>query len=130
EKVSESPVPVLKTNESQDHFFIADNTFAVVGSDRIYTELTNIDGFRLSKNALIFIEEEKQLTGDFLKANDLPIIAYDKQELDLKINAIEDTKFIFPSEALGYSPDKSGWWKRESSDLISWRDFLQQKYGL
>ena len=38
--------------------------------------------------------------------------------------------FVFPAGNLNYSLDDSGWWKREGSDIISWRGFLQDKYSL
>ena len=37
--------------------------------------------------------------------------------------------FIFPSDFLGFSPNETGWWKRESKDYIWLRNFLQEKYA-
>ncbi|MDP3758394.1 MAG: hypothetical protein Q8Q86_01625, partial [Candidatus Daviesbacteria bacterium] len=36
-----------------------------------------------------------------------------------------------PAKNLGFDPDiLSGWWKREAVDLVWWRSFLQEKYGI
>ena len=142
-KISDPPVPVLKVKNSQDHFFIANNTFLVVGSDRIYNDLARIEGFKLSNNALIFAEEQPAV-GNTCKDRPCTVILYDKKEADFAANFIDQSNFIFPSQNLNFDPSISservgwpasrsfsgGWWKREAADLIWWRNFLQQKYGI
>jgi len=126
DKVSSYPINIWKTNQAEDHFFITNNTYYILGSDRIYTELVNLPGFKLSNNALVFLEEGNEV-------NKLPsnkIILFDKKAVDLSAAVLPREKYISLAEGLPSSPDSSGWWKREAGDLIWWRDFLQQKYGI
>ncbi|MBU0570307.1 hypothetical protein KKB40_06070, partial [Patescibacteria group bacterium] len=134
ERVSEPPVAVLKTKKSQDHFFVSPNTWLVIGSDRIYSDFIKIPNFKFADNALIFAEEQPEL-GKILEDNpQIEILLYDKKPTDLMASFIDQDSFIFPAEQLDYSPSagsgSSSWWKREASDLIWWRDFLQTKYGI
>ena len=57
-------------------------------------------------------------------------ILHDKNRLDYWASLVSPELFIYPAKNLGLSPDDSGWWKREGSDVISWRGFLQSKYTL
>lgn len=129
-RISEPPVPVLKTKKSQDHFFIALNTYLVVGSDRIYWDLMKIKNFSLSKNALVFAEEQSGLGNNLVDTEQVKILLYDKQALDLAVTLIDKENFIFPAQNLDFDPDDTGWWKREAADLVWWKNFLQQKYGM
>ncbi len=61
---------------------------------------------------------------------DARVILYDKEPIDLAASLISENKFIFPAVQLDFDPNKTGLWKREAFDLISWRAFLQEKYGL
>jgi len=152
-KLTEPPLSLLKTKNSQDKFFIADNTFLVVGSDGIYNELVKIDNFKLSKNALIFAEE-KPATSTLCEEIPCRILLYEKGKIDLAASFIDQSDFIFPAKNLGFSPkialgtswlSKSffsdntgrtdtpslgGWWKRETSDFVWFRNFLHEKYGI
>jgi len=140
-KISDPPVPVLKVKNSKDHFFIADNTFLVVGSDGIYNNLAKIQDFNLSKNALIFAEEKPGLSDACNKAS-CKAILFDKNKIDFAATFIDKSRFVFPAQKLGFDPDESGWpasnalrsnagwWKRETSDFLWLRNFLQTKYGL
>lgn len=129
-KMEESPIPLFKVREYQDRFFITPNVWWVIGSDNLLNEATKSAKLKLSKNALIFAEEYPGLTK---RLNELPnakIVLNNKTEIDLAANFISPTNLIFPSKNLNFDPDKSGWWKREATDLISWRSFLQGKYNI
>ncbi len=120
-------VPIIKTKESTDHFFIAPNHFFVVGSDEIYNGLVKVPGFDLSKNAITFVEEKNvSEVSHFPNPN---IILYKKDLLDLTFSMMQ-TELIFPANQLQHNPNETGWWKREAGDLIPWRAFLQEKYGI
>jgi len=132
-RVSDPPVPLLKVKEAQDHFFITNNTYLVIGSDKIYNDLVRIEGFKLSNNALIFAEEQPAV-GNTCKDRPCTVILYDKNEIDYAATFIDKSNFIFPAGQLEFSPSansgSSGWWKRETLDLLWWRNFLQEKYGI
>ena len=130
EKVlQDSPVKVFKTKRHQDRFFVAQNTWWVIGSDDIYSDLEELDGFNLSDNAMIFAEERPGLMEKIDQIPSARIILNRKTEIDLAASLIGKSDIIFPAELLDFSPNESGWWKRETEDLVAWRGFLQQKYG-
>ena len=125
-----SPIPLLKTGQHQDRFFITPNTWWVVGSDNIYNEATTSAKLKLSKNALIFAEE---YPGMGTKLNDFPeakVVLNSKTKLDLAAGFLNQKDLLFPAKNLDFAPNESGWWKREVADLIQWRSFLQEKYGI
>ena len=132
--ISEPPVALLKTKGSQDRFFVTENTWYVVGSDRVYLDLLQKTNLKLSNNAFIFAEEKVNL-GKLLEGNpDIKILIFDKSEIDLAATMIDKKDLIFPSEGLDFDPSENseslGWWKRETEDFVWWRDFLQQKYEI
>ena len=133
QKISDSPVPVFETKKSEDRFFLSKNTYFVVGSDSIYQNIYSL-GAKFSDNALVFAEENPELLNQIEKVSQAKIILYDKTITDLLISLTDKSKFIFPGSKLDFSPStgsgSSSWWKRETSDLVWWRDFLQQKYGI
>lgn len=53
-----------------------------------------------------------------------------KKELDLIAGFAQSENITFPARNLDFNPGDNGWWKKETVDLVSWRDFLQTKYGL
>ena len=129
QKISDLPIPVFETKKSEDKFFLSQNTYFIIGSDSIYQNIYSL-GAKFSDNALIFAEENQGLVNQIEKIPQAKIILYDKTITDLLISFVNKDKFIFPSASLDLSPNQTGWWKRETSDLVWWRDFLQQKYGI
>ncbi len=129
EKVSNAPVPVFKTENSQERFFLSKNTYFIVGSDKIYQDIKNLGG-KFSSNALIFAEENPGLINKIDKIGGAKIILFDKTEEDLVASFFNSKEFIYPASGLSSSPNETGWWKRGGSDIVWWRDFLQTKYGI
>lgn len=129
-KVNDSPVPLLKTNNHQDKFFITPNIWWVIGSDSLYNDATKSAKLKLSKNALIFADEYPEMGKGIDKVTGAKIVLNNKTDLDLVASFINSADIFFPASNLHTEPDKSGWWKRDGSDLIKWRDFLQTKYGI
>lgn len=129
-KLDDSSIPLLKTSNHQDRFFITPNTWWIIGSDDIYSEATKSANLKLAKNALIFAEEKPGLGQRIDELPDVKILLNHKTILDLAAGFINSKDLIFPARKLNYQPDKSGWWKREAADLIAWRSFLQEKYGI
>ena len=129
-RISDPPIAVLQTKKTQDHIFLSDNSFYVVGSDRIYWDLMEIPDFDLSNNALVFAEEKAGMIND-IDPNS-KVILYEKSDTDLLMSMVNENEFYFPAKDLGREPSDnvSGLWKRETSDLIWWRDFLQSKYEI
>lgn len=129
-KVENSPVTLFKTKDHQDKFFIPSNIWWVIGSDTIYNESTKSANLALSKNALIFAEEHAGLSSRLDELPEAKIILNNKTNVDLAANFINPKDLVFPARDLDFEPNKSGWWKREAVDLIRWREFLKDKYGV
>jgi len=123
-------IPVLKTQEHQDKFFLASNLWWVIGSDSIYQESTKSANLKLSNNALVFTEEIAGLGKRLEEFTEAKIVLNNKSLNDLAAIFINSTDLTFPAQKLDFNPDKSGWWKREAIDLMWWRNFLQSKYGI
>ncbi len=119
-------IPVLKTKSHQDRFFLASSTSFVLGPD----EDMYLTGVSLSQNALIFSQEQAGLTRKILSYPFAKIYTGNQTQTDLIASLAFPRDYIFPSRLLQPSPDSSGWWKRDTADLIKWRDFLQQKYQI
>jgi len=130
EKVEDLPIPLFKVREHQDRFFITSNVWWAIGSDNLLNEATKSARLKLFKNALIFAEEYPGLSTRLDELPNAKIILNNKTDLDLAANFISPTNLIFPATKLNFDPDESGWWKREAADLIRWRSFLQEKYGI
>ena len=117
---------ILKTREHEDLFFLTQEPWFVIGSDEIYGQVPK-ESFKQS--SFIFLEEglldEKILTGD-----DARIVAYQKNLTDVAAFFLGRDYFLFPSRTLDFSPDGSGWWKRETGDFLTWRSFLESKYKI
>lgn len=130
ESLSEPPVALLKTSQDAKRFFLSKNTIYVVGSDRIYNEIIQIPNFDLTQTSLIFGEERPNQLPEALENDDIKILAYESDRFEVIMSFVPEQYFIFPANQLDFAPNESGWWKREAADLINWRDFLQQKYGI
>lgn len=129
-KIESSPIPLFKTKVHQDKLFVTPNIWWVIGSDDLYNQATTSAQLNLSSNALIFAEEYAGLGKRIDELPNAKIVLNNKTLVDLAASFIENS-IIFPAKQLSFDPDKeSGWWKREAADLISWRDFLQTKYGI
>lgn len=118
-------VRLLQTQQHKPLFFAPQNTAFVVGSDEIYNSI------ELGSNGLVFAENQ---VGLLPRIEDFPtakLILHRKTITDVAA-ALIPTHHIhyFPDGQLAFSPDASGWWKREAVDFVSWRDFLEQKYAL
>lgn len=129
-RVNDSKIPLLKVSQHQDKLFIAPNVWWVIGSDSIYSEATKSGELTLSKNALIFTEESSELGKRLDGLPQAKIILNHKTSLDLAASFLSKSDLIFPAKWLKHDPDVSGWWKRETSDFIYWKDFLKTKYGI
>lgn len=129
-KIDSSSIPLFKTKSHQDKFFITQNLWWVVGSDNIYTESTKSAELKLSKNTLIFAEEYPGLGERIDQLPQAKIVLNGKSLIDLAATFINNSSILFPARNLEFDPNESGWWKREASDLIKWREFLQTKYGI
>lgn len=129
-KVEISKIPLFKTKNHQDRFFIAPNIWWVIGSDSIYAEATKSANLKLAKNSLIFAEEYSDLGQRIDELPEAKISLNNKTLIDVSASLVERESLIFPAKQLDFDPDESGWWKREAADLIRWRDFLYTKYGI
>lgn len=123
-------VPTIDVKEYQDRFFIAPNIWWVIGSDDLYKKFVENSSLKLSKNALVFIEQYSGLGKRIEELKNIKIILNKKTSIDLAASFIDPESLMFPAKSLDFEPNVSGWWKREAADLVRWRDFLQNKYGL
>lgn len=117
-------ITVLETENHQPIVFMPKITNFVVGPDDIYPDQN------LAETGLVFVESQPEMLAhivDFPSAN---LVLNRKNGIDAAGALLERKYIIFPSNNLDFDPDTSGWWKRETSDLIAWRNFLQQKYNL
>ncbi|MCL5069544.1 MAG: hypothetical protein M1308_01385 [Actinobacteria bacterium] len=128
--VNNSYIPLLKTKEHQEMFFAAPNIWWVIGSDNIYNDSAKNPKLKLAKNALIFAEESQALGKRIDELPDAKIVLNNKTELDLAASFIDLSNIVFPAKNLDFKPNEAGWWKREAADLIDWRNFLREKYGI
>ena len=110
-KISDIPISVFKTKENKGKFFLSQNTYFIVGSDRIYSDIKNL-GAKFSDNALVFAEENSGPINQIEKIPQAKILLYDKNLTDLALSFVGIDNIISPSALLNFSPDKTGWWKR------------------
>src|SRR3990167_351062 len=129
-KVGSFTIPLWQTKKHQEIFFETADVWWVVGSDNIYNEATKSAKLSLSKNALIFAEEKAGLGKNLDQIPEAKIVLNNKTLLDLAASLINPYNLIFPAQKLQNNPDFSGWWKRETVDLIKWRYFLRDKYQI
>ncbi len=113
----------------QPIFSIPENYYLVVGSDMLYAESTKSAELSLAKNGLIFLEEKKEIVSGIDWASQ-KLLLYKKTPLDLMMQFVHAKEFFYPSQILQSSPNQTGWWRRQSGDFLSFRDFLIQKYQL
>jgi hypothetical protein len=120
---------VLVTNHTNPRLFLSSNLWWVIGSDEIYNEAVgkNLD---FSNNSFVFAEEDTKLGPQISNFPNAKVVLYKKTITDLAINLAQATRYIPPASQLSVDPDHTGWWKRTSSDLISWKNFLREKYGI
>lgn len=130
DKSKDSEIPFYKVKTHQDKFFVAQNIWWVIGADDIYNEATKSADLKLSNNALIFPEEKMGLGKKLEEVGQVSLLLNRKGPIDLAASFIDPISFISLAKSLKFDPDHSGWWKRESIDLVKWRDFLQTKYGI
>lgn len=129
-QILESPIPLLKTKEHQDKFFITENTYWVIGSDSIFNESTKSANLKLSKNSLIFAEENIGLISKLNLTDSAKIILNNKTDIDLAASFLNKDKLLFLSDFLTNKPDTKHWWKNDSSQLIEFKEFLKEKYDI
>ncbi|OGM31299.1 hypothetical protein A2803_03850 [Candidatus Woesebacteria bacterium RIFCSPHIGHO2_01_FULL_44_21] len=128
-KISDFPVNTFTTRKNQDSFFLTRNSYCIIGSDKIYQEFSSNPEFELAKNVTIFLEESPGMAST-LSEDACKYVLYESGVIDLAASFIHSNKFISVASLLDFSPNSTGWWKREATDLIWWRVFLQQKYAL
>jgi len=127
---SSNQIPLLQTKAHQDRFFLTDKSWIIIGSDDIYQKSTLNPQAKLSTNALIFAEERPELIQQIINKSEVKIVLNNKTATDLAASLIPSINLIFPAQYLTSEPNNSGWWKRNSSDYLFWRDFLKVKYNL
>ncbi len=130
EVITDSSIPLLKLAKPQELFFMTANAWLVVGSDDVYRQTTKKTNLSLANNSLIFADEYPGLLNKFTKYPEINILLNQKNATDFAAGFIDDKKLIFPANNLDFSPNITGWWKREGVDIIWWRDFLQTKYQI
>lgn len=127
---SGSSIPTLLTKKHQDRFFIAPNTWALFGPVSVLNEAAKSSSLALSKNALIFMENEPAL-GRLLEENpQMKIILKNRSVNDIAASFIDKNNFFSLASNFDESPNSSGWWKRHNFQILNWRDFLKEKYDL
>ncbi len=129
-RIAQSKIPLLKTKSHQNKIFITGNSWITFGADEIFKEATTSSKLRLSNNAVIFAESKPEMGLLISKYPEAKIVLNKKTNTDLLASLIPKQKIIFPATQLTINPNSEGWWENDGTDLISWRDFLQSKYGI
>ncbi len=130
DKLLGKPITLIPTKTHQDRFFIAENLWWVVGSDDIYRESTKSAQSKLSRNALVFVDESPGLLNNIDQFPEAKLVLNDKSAIDLAAAFIGKEDMVSLSRYLKNDPGQDGWWKRDTSDFLWLRDFLHQKYQL
>ncbi len=128
--ISPKPAALIQTRDHQDRFFMAPNTWMVVGSDDIYNESTKSAQKKLSKNALVFVEESPEVINKIDQFSESRVLLNKKDRLDLEAAFISKSDFIPLAQDFRTEPDATGWWKRSTKDFLWFRDFLHKKYQI
>ncbi len=126
---TQSTIPVLKTNSHQNKIFLTQNLWWVIGPENVLNESTKSANLSLSKNSFVFAEQSA-LGNQLQSFPNAKVILNSKDNFDITASFIDTSNFLFPSAKLQDKPNSSGWWKRDSSNFLNWRDFLQTKYGI
>lgn len=124
------PFVLFQTKENKNKIFLVNKVWWVIGSDDIYQKILTVPELNLSDNALVFAEEVPNLLSRIRDFPEAGILLNEKSKLDIIGSNFSGDRYVDVSGNLGFSPNKTGWWKREASDLITWRGFLQEKYVL
>lgn len=129
-KVTKVAIPTYQVRKHQDEIFSVPDIWWVVGSDDLY-EMVGEGKLNLNKNGFIFADEYAGLGERIDELPEAKIMLNKKELTDLAGSFIKSNDLVSPAAKLGFDPDfKSGWWKREAIDLIRWRSFLKEKYGI
>lgn len=120
-------IPSFSIKQTKDRIYPFADSVVIVGSDDIYSKANQEI---LSERAYIFAEEYPGLLETILQKKSVKIVLNNKSQVDLAADLLPKEDLVFPAQFFDFSPNESGWWKRETLDLISWRGFLQQKYGI
>lgn len=119
------PVSLLQTRSYQNMVWLPSRTTFVVGPDDLY----RAQSF-LSDDALVFVEERPTILAQISRFPHAGLVLNRKSPIDVAAALLPASALVFPGQRLSFQPDPSGWWKRETTDLVWWRNFLQQKYAL
>ncbi len=125
ERKNFGPITLLETKTTKKLFYLTPTTNFIIGSDSIYKNQPNI-----FESAAIFAEEHPGILNKITNFSNANLVLNSKTKLDVTAALMPENKFIFPANSLLFSPNSTGWWKRETADFVAWRDFLQQKYNL
>jgi len=119
------PVTLFEIQSIQPLISLRSQTKFIIGGDSIYKQEPD-----LSTTSLVFVESQPGLLNRIYEYPQASLLLDHKTLIDIAANLIPSESLYFPSHQLDFDPDISGWWKRESADLIAWRDFLHTKYNL
>lgn len=122
-------VPLVKNTNYQSLFF-STNTYFVVGSDEIYKEATKSSNLKLSNNSLVLVDQYLGTIEQIERYPEAKIVLHKKENLDLVFSYLTEDQIIFPAKLINNQSDRNGWWKSDITDVISWREFLLQKYSI
>lgn len=129
-RIENIPIPIFETKKHQQKIFLARNLWFLIGSDSIYEEATKSASLSLENNALVFIDETPGSINLLEKYPFANLTLYKKTLIDLAASFIPTEKIYSLASSLKDSPNENGWWKRDSKDLISFREFLREKYSV
>lgn len=121
-------VTSFQTKISAEHFFAANQTFWVVGSDSLYQTLDTFSGFRLRNLGLVYLDDLKNFPDSNTWQKPDYLVFNNKEWSDLAFLLADKKYFISPANNIQVNklPNKS-WIVKGPLDFISWRDILAHK---
>ncbi len=118
-------VNLIQVKTPEDFFSLKSQVIFVSGSQYIYKSFSS-----LKHTGIVFTDLIPELS---LRLAEYPsaIMSHEHGSISNKISGyIPSKNLIKLTDLLNETPDKTGWWKRNSSEIVWWRDFLKNKYNI
>jgi hypothetical protein len=133
DKSANPKMQIFENKNHASHIFTVDALVWVIGGDDTYANLGQLGVTNFEHTGVIHVQEQSQLLEQSLKfpGTSQYRILNKTSDLDLQMSLYPTEKlFNISSRVSKNGDDPSGWWSRTSSDFLSLRAFLLEKYNL
>ncbi len=128
EKQTQNKLPSFENPSYAPHVFIQDKTFWISGSDDLYRTLADYPNFRLKNVGFVVLDENQtQEKINQMTANKDILFYNNKSNIDLALSLVDRRKFYNGTDFVDNKNGTGGWGKSSSSDLINWRNILENR---